>query len=261
MPDPVVTDPVVPAVPAVPAEPAEPATPATPAIPAEPANSATPPVDDGTYPTNFGADKKVIHTTVVHGQRIGLSAEDIDQSVAMAVKAAQDSDARDVEAAKAEPAVKPVEEKTSAEIALEKRIEELDLKMNTAEARQSIKDRGRVIAENLDSELQNHQVFVDHPKLASLAKTQAAALLSANARTGMTEKQAVEQVAAEQGAAMNQAREDYIKGKITDAKSSEAQPGGGTIASPAPPKLTGKDLMRGKVRERAAQRLREAKVT
>ncbi len=229
--------------------------------------AAAPPVDvPGTYKTDFSdpdADK-IVHETVVNGQRVPLTGADIDNIAAIVAEQA----ARETKAAATPAATPPPKkvddkppEKTENEKALEKRIDELNLKIDSSAQRQNIKEAGSLIEKNLVKEIDAHQVFKDYPGLKDLAKEQAMALLSANARTGMTEKVAVEQVAAKQGAALNAAREKYITGKLVDATTSEAQPGGAQVASPGPKLLDRKDLMRGRVRVEAAKRLAAKSVT
>ena len=108
------------------------------------------------------------------------------------------------------------------------------------------------INQSLDAEVMKHEVFKDNKDLADIGRKSALALLNHNPR--MTEADAMKQVANDFGKALNSKKEQWIKGKVEDASSAEAGPGGGVSGSPSPTKMSGKDLMLGRVADSAMQR-------
>jgi len=230
----------------------------------------SPPGGDA-YQTAFEDDRprgKVVHETVYNGTRLALTAEDIDRVTHAALQYEYQRRQQELEEQQRgqprqrqtppEPAIPQGEPEDKVKV-LETRLAEMDLKLKTRDQNEMVKQITEKLEKNLNAELDGQKVFKDYPDLRALGHEQALALLSANPR--MTEKAAVQRVAAAQGAAINKAREGYIRKKIADAQEADASPGGGDIATPGPKKPTGRDLMRGRMREIITRRLANAEVS
>lgn len=234
-----------------------------------PPGQETPPsqrqVEDDLYPTDFQSEqpRKVVHETVYNGRRVALTADDIDRVTHYALTQEAERLKREREQAQQKAQDAPTQQKTdeaNAEVArLNKELEDLKLQFQTQQNETQVKTRTDEMLRNLNSEIDSQKVFKDHPDARDYGMKLAMALMSAD--TSLTEKQAVQQVAAMQGKLLNQVKEKYVKDKITDASESEALPGGGDVATPGPKPATGRDLMRGKVRDQVMRRLMQASVT
>lgn len=211
------------------------------------------------YPTDFETlDRgKVIHETVIDGRRVGLTAADMDQIVHHAIQQERRRGLnQDGEPRREVPKEAPKEEAPKPDPrydSLEQQVKELTQKLNAREHADAVKTRASELQASLETEFGTHKVFQDYPDMREVALQQAMAYMSAN--TSMSAKEAMQRVASAQGKVINAATEKYVKSKINDAANSEAQPGGDKVATPGPKKLTGKDLMRGRVADAVRRRL------
>ncbi len=138
--------------------------------------------------------------------------------------------------------------------ALRNEIAQLRNQVNAGTYESRVQNETSRINQSLDAEVGKHEVFTDNPDLAEVGRKSALALLNVNPR--MTEAEAMKSVANDFGTALNKKKDQWVHGKMSDAASAEAGPGGEPTASPAGEKpLTGRDLMHGRVRDRALRRV------
>jgi hypothetical protein len=151
------------------------------------------------------------------------------------------------------PAAPPTAPPEEDEVAtLKQELNGLKQTIHAQSYEQRVRNETDRINQALDAEVRKHEVFKDNPDLAEVGRKSALALLNHNPR--MTEVDAMKSVANDFGKALNAKKEQWIKGKVEDATSAEAGPGGATTGSPSPPKMTGEDLKRGRVADAAMRR-------
>ena len=238
--------------PAPAAEPA-PAIPATPATPAEPASPATPAPEPaaqpaGEYPVETppaGTEERP-YTTTYNGERVDMTEAEFHRLSHMgfeALAAQRQTQGQPPAAQEGEPDVNTLRQEIAG----------LRQELNASTYETRVQGETRRINESVDSEMPKHKVLKDNPALQAMARRNILATLSHNPR--LSEEQATKPVANELGSALNAQRENWMKGKISDAGSAEASPGAAAAGTPGTKKLTGKDLMMGKVRDSALRRV------
>lgn len=242
-----VTPAVAPETMPVPATPAEPATPATPAEPA--AEPAAQPAGEYPVEPEGGGSQERPYTTTYNGERVDMTEAEFHRLAHMGFEhlAAQ----RQTQGQ--QPQAQTPEGDPDDVGQLRQEIAGLRQELNASTYETRVQGETRRINETVDSEMPKHKVLQDNPALQSMARRNILATLSHNPR--LSEEQATKQVASELGSALNAQRETWMKGKISDAGSAEAAPGAPGSSTPGPKKLTGKDLMMGKVRDQALRRL------
>jgi len=223
--------------------------PAAPAAPAEPAPApeAAPAADYPVVPDQPARD--VAARTTWNGEKVEMTQGELDRlaHIGFSYLANQQGGQQPQQPA-AEGGEGP-DEITQVKTELAGLRQEL----NASNYESRVQGETRRINEQVDSEMPKHKVLADNPDLQAMARRSILATLSHNPR--LSEEQATKQVANELGSALNKTRETWMKGKISDAGAAEAPPGGKSVATPRPTKLTGKDLMLGKVRDQAMARL------
>ena len=232
----------------VPAPAAEPA--AAPA--AEPA--AAPAQKPGDYPVAAPPTQEKLTAaarSTYMGQPFDMSQDQLDQIVFAGLSSIEQQKAAQQQQQPA-PGAQPAPEDEPV-TALRGEIAQLRNQMNVGNYEARVQNETSRINQSLDAEIGNHTVFKDNPDLAELGRKSALALLNHNPR--MTEAEAMKTVANDFGGALNKKKEQWVQGKMSDAASAEAGPGGEPTASPTEKPLTGKDLMHGRVRDRAMRRV------
>lgn len=239
------------------AEPAPaPAAEPTPAPAAEPA--AEPAQKAGEYPVASAptpAKPAGVARSVYMGQPFEMSQDQLDQIVFAGLSSIEQQRAVGQQQQQQQPlpgSQPPPEDEPVT--ALRNEIAQLRNQVNAGTYEARVQNETSRINQSLDAEVGKHQVFTDNPDLAEVGRKSALALLNVNPR--MTEAEAMKSVANDFGSALNKKKDQWVHGKMSDAASAEAGPGGEPTASPAGEKpLTGKDLMHGRVRDRALRRV------
>jgi len=237
------------AAPAVAAAPAaEPA--AAPA--AEPA--AAPAAPAGAYPVEEPKGPKGVASSHFNGQAFEMTQSQLDQVVHEGLTALQQR-GQQQPAAPAQPEPGSEEEVTR----LRNDLSALQQQVNASSYESRLQNETSRLNQALDAEVLKHEVFKDNPDLSEVGRKSALALLNHNPR--MSEVDAMKKVANDFGKALNAKKDQWVRGKMSDAASAEAGPGGEPTASPTSKPLTGNDLMRGKVRDQAMRRLGATQLT
>lgn len=216
------------------------------------APAAAPAQKAGDYPVAAapaGAKSTPAARSTYMGQSFDMSQDQLDQIVFAGLSSIEQQKAAQQQPA---PGAQPPTEDEPV-TALRGEVAQLRNQMNAGNYEARVQNETSRINQSLEVEVQNHTVFKDNPDLAELGRKSALALLNHNPR--MTEAEAMKSVANDFGGALNKKKEQWVQGKMSDAASAEAGPGGEPTASPTEKPLTGKDLMRGKVRDRAMCRV------
>jgi hypothetical protein len=185
------------------------------------------------------------------GQQFEMSQPQLDQIVFAGLSAIEQQKAIQQQQQPA-PGAQPATEDEPV-TALRGEVAQLRNQMNAGNYEARVQNETSRINQSLDVEVGNHAVFKDNPDLAELGRKSALALLNHNPR--MTEAEAMKSVASDFGGALNKKKQQWVQGKMSDAASAEAGPGGEPTASPTEKPLSGKDLMHGRVRDRAMRRV------
>jgi len=123
---------------------------------------------------------------------------------------------------------------------------------NTSIYSQRLESETAKLNQAVDTEMGKHRVFTDNPELHAMSRQNIMATLNHNPR--LSEAQAAKQIANDMGAAINRQKENWISGKVSDARSAEVPAGGQPAGTPVRQSLNGADLMRGRVAQQAMER-------
>lgn len=219
---------------------------------AEPA--AAPATPAGAYPVVEPAKAKAAASSHFNGQAFEMSQAQLDQVVHEGLTAIQHR-ASQQPAPQAQPEAGSEEEVTR----LRTDLAALQQQVNASSYESRLQNETSRLNQALDAEVLKHEVFKDNPDLSEVGRKSALALLNHNPR--MSEVDAMKKVANDFGKALNAKKDQWVRGKMSDAASAEAGPGGEPTASPTSKPLTGNDLMRGKVRDQAMRRLGATQLT
>lgn len=236
-----------PVAPAPAPEPAAPVVEPTPAV--EPAAEPTP-APEGAYPVEpAGEPRTIAAKTTFQGESLDLTQGELDRLAHVGFTYLSQQQAQ-----QPQPPQGAAPQESPDDVGqLRKEIAGLRQELNQSQYETRVQGETKRINDSVDSEMPKHKVFSENKALQAMARRNILATLSHNPR--LTEEQATKQIASELGGALNAQREEWMKGKISDAGAAEAPPGGAGSATPPPHKLTGRDLMMGKVRDQALQRL------
>ena len=205
----------------------------------------------GTYPVEPKTAAEVVARSSFQGQGFEMTQSQLDQLVHHGLAAIESqTNQQGTPQAAPQPAAAPEEPDEMAQLKQEMAGLKQTIQSQSYETR--VQNETARINQSLDAEVLKHEVFKDNPDLAEVGRKSALALLNHNPR--LTEVDAMKSVANDFGKALNSKKEQWIKGKVEDATSAEAGPGGGVSGSPSPTKMTGKDLMLGRVADAAMKR-------
>lgn len=232
-------------------DPAPAATPASEATPAAAPDGTPAEGGKGGYPVESPPTASNVARSTFRGQGFDMTQAQLDELVHQGLSAIELAQrGQPAPQAPAQGAPTPEEPDEMAQLKQEMAGLKQTIQAQSYETRVQ-NETGR-INQSLDAEVLKHEVFKDNGDLADLGRKSALALLNHNPR--MTEADAMKSVANDFGKALNAKKEQWIKGKVEDASSAEAGPGGGVSGSPSPTKMTGKDLMLGRVADSAMKR-------
>lgn len=212
------------------------------------------PAPEGQQPPIYPVDepqREHVAKTIWNGEEVSLTQDELNRlaHVGFSYLSHQQQQSQQPQQPQQQSQPQPEDEMTL----LRKELAQVRQELNSTNYNIQLQGETKRINEGVDAEMPKHKVFTDNLELQPIIRQTIMSTLSHNPR--MTEEAATKQVMNSFGAAINKNREAWISGKVGDAQNAEVPPGGQPAGTPKPEKLTGSDLMKGRVRDAALRRL------